>query len=73
MLWRRYTSCQVVRLYDPHFDKLDKTGPHHIRSMAEALGRQPPSSAFSPDISKHFAFGKHQGLKPVNLDNKDKL
>jgi len=48
-------------------------GPHHIRSMAEALGRQPPSSAFSPDISKHFAFGKHQGLKPVNLDNKDKL
>lgn len=28
-------------------------GPHHIRSMAEALGRQPPASRYSPDMSKH--------------------
>lgn len=48
-------------------------GPHHIRSMAEALGRQPPASRFSPDISKHFAFGTNAILKPVNLDHKDKL
>lgn len=48
-------------------------GPHHIRSMAEALGRRPSASRFSPDISKHFAFGTNQGLKAVNTGNKDKL
>ena len=32
-------------------------GPHHIRSMAEALGRNPPASAHSPDMSKHAFFG----------------
>lgn len=32
--------------------------PHHIRAMAEALGRRPPASRFSPDMSKHFAYGK---------------
>ena len=28
-------------------------GPHHILSMAEALGRLPPASKYSPDMSKH--------------------
>ena len=32
-------------------------GPHHIRSMAEALGRTPPASRYSPDMSKHSFFG----------------
>ncbi len=32
--------------------------PHHIRSMAEALGKNPPASACSPDMSRHFAYGK---------------
>jgi betaine-homocysteine S-methyltransferase len=41
--------------------------------MAEALGRQPPASRFSADISKHFAFGTNAVLKAVNLDHKDKL
>ena len=31
--------------------------PHHIRSMAEALGRRPPASKYSPDMSKHAYFG----------------
>ena len=31
--------------------------PHHIRSMAEALGRTPPASQYSPDLSKHAYFG----------------
>ncbi|MDQ2744639.1 MAG: homocysteine S-methyltransferase family protein [Chloroflexota bacterium] len=31
--------------------------PHHIRSMAEALGRTPPASRFSADMSKHAFFG----------------
>lgn len=28
-------------------------GPHHVRSMAEALGRTPPASRYSADMSKH--------------------
>jgi betaine-homocysteine S-methyltransferase len=42
------------------------SGPHHIRAMAEALGRRPPASQYSPDMSKHYAFGNHPSLKPMN-------
>ena len=31
--------------------------PHHIRSMAEALGRRPPGSRYSPDMSTHAFYG----------------
>ncbi len=31
--------------------------PHHIRSVAEALGRRPPASRYSVDMSKHAFFG----------------
>ncbi|WP_320669519.1 homocysteine S-methyltransferase family protein [Patulibacter defluvii] len=41
-------------------------GPHHIRSMAEALGRTPPSSRFSPDMSKHWSLGTDTALKSHN-------
>jgi betaine-homocysteine S-methyltransferase len=41
--------------------------------MAEAVGRTPAGSRFSPDISKHFAFGTDKTLKTVNLEQKDKL
>jgi betaine-homocysteine S-methyltransferase len=36
--------------------------PHHVRAIAEALGRKPLSSQFSADLTKHFAFGKAQNL-----------
>jgi betaine-homocysteine S-methyltransferase len=42
--------------------------PHHVRAMAEALGRRPPASAYSPDMSKHYALGSDSTLKRVNLD-----
>ena len=42
--------------------------PHHVRAMAEALGRRPPASAFSPDMSKHYALGDDPSLKPINRD-----
>lgn len=32
-------------------------GPHHIRAVAEALGRSPEASRFSPDMSKHAFYG----------------
>jgi betaine-homocysteine S-methyltransferase len=34
------------------------TGPHHVRAMAEALGRITPASRYSPDMSKHGALGR---------------
>ena len=42
-------------------------GAHHIRALAEALGRQPPASRYSPDMSKHYIFGKTKGLREQNL------
>jgi len=32
-------------------------GPHHVRAMAEALGRTPPASRYSADMSRHALFG----------------
>lgn len=43
-------------------------GPHHIRSMAEALGRTPPASRYSPDMSKHYALGTDTRLKAHNRE-----
>jgi len=44
--------------------------PYQIRAMAETLGRKPPASQFSPDLSKHFALGTHPSLKTINTDFK---
>ncbi len=43
-------------------------GPHHVRAMAEALGRRPPASKYSPDMSKHYALGDDPSLKQENRD-----
>ena len=43
-------------------------GPHHIRAMAEALGKNPPASRFSPDMSKHYALGNDASLRKANMD-----
>jgi betaine-homocysteine S-methyltransferase len=32
--------------------------PHHVRSMAEALGRTPPASAYTADMSRHAFLGE---------------
>jgi betaine-homocysteine S-methyltransferase len=41
-------------------------GPHHIRGMAEALGRTPPASRYSADMSKHAFLGTDATLKDAN-------
>ena len=41
-------------------------GPHMIRSMAEALGRTPPASRYSPDMSRHAFLGSDPSLKAHN-------
>lgn len=33
-------------------------GPHHVRAIAEALGRITPASRYSPDLSQHAMLGK---------------
>ena len=40
--------------------------PHMIRSMAEALGRRPPASRYSPDMSRHAYLGSDPTLKDHN-------
>ena len=41
--------------------------PHYTRAVAEALGRTPPASRYSPDMSKHFAFGTDPSLNKQTL------
>jgi betaine-homocysteine S-methyltransferase len=41
-------------------------GAHHTRSMAEALGRTPPASRYSADMSKHSFLGDNEQLKKHN-------
>ncbi len=48
-------------------------GPHHIRSMAEALGRTPPASRYSPDMAKHAFLGADARLRPHNLVFRESL
>ncbi len=43
-------------------------GPHHIRAVAEAIGRTPPASRYSPDMSRHAFLGSDSTLKQHNLD-----
>ena len=47
--------------------------PHHLRAMAEALGRKPEASRYSPDMSKHYALGSHESLKEKNREFVAKL
>ena len=36
--------------------------PHHIRAVAEAAGKVPPASAYSPDMSRHSFLGTAPGI-----------
>jgi betaine-homocysteine S-methyltransferase len=48
-------------------------GPHHIRAVAEALGRTPPASRYSADMSKHAFFGTDSRVRPEYQDYAEKL
>jgi betaine-homocysteine S-methyltransferase len=48
-------------------------GPHHIRAMAEALGRTPPASRYTADMTKHAYFGTDASLRPEYQDYGSKL
>ena len=42
--------------------------PHHIRSMAEALGRRPPASKYAPDMSRHAYYGTIDEIPAANKE-----
>jgi betaine-homocysteine S-methyltransferase len=46
---------------------------HHIRSMAEALGRTPPASRYTADMSKHYALGTDASVKAANQEYAERL
>ena len=48
-------------------------GPHHIRALAEAVGKHPPASKYSADMSKHAFLGSHERIKKVQKDYASKL
>jgi betaine-homocysteine S-methyltransferase len=47
-------------------------GPHHIRALAESLGRHPPGSRYSADMSKHAFFGTDKQIRKIQTDYRDK-
>ena len=47
-------------------------GPHHIRALAESLGRHPPASRYSVDMSKHAYFGTDKKIRKIQTDFRSK-
>jgi betaine-homocysteine S-methyltransferase len=43
-------------------------GPHHIRALAEALGRRPPASRYSPDMARHSYYGTDAKITAKNRE-----
>jgi betaine-homocysteine S-methyltransferase len=48
-------------------------GAHHIRAMAEALGRTPPASRYSVDMSKHAFMGTDSSIPAEYREYAEKL
>ena len=64
---------QALALGVKYFGLCCGGAPHHIRSMAEALGRKPPASRYTADMSKHAYFGTNAKLKDDNREYAKKL
>lgn len=47
--------------------------PHHVRSMAEALGRTPPASRYSADMTMHAFLGTEPSLATHNRAYRGRL
>ena len=43
-------------------------GPHHIRALAESLGRHPPASRYTADMARHTIFGTDQRIRKIMTD-----
>jgi betaine-homocysteine S-methyltransferase len=42
-------------------------GPHHVRAMAEALGRSVPASKYSPSMDLHPVLGTAASRQPAEV------
>jgi betaine-homocysteine S-methyltransferase len=47
-------------------------GPHHIRALAESVGRHPPASRYSVDMSRHAFFGTDKMIRRIQTEYRDK-
>ena len=47
--------------------------PHHVRAMAEALGRKPLAGQYSPDMSKHYSLGDAETVSEAHSGYVDGL
>ena len=77
MLCNRYEIADFTRsaaqLGVRYFGLCCGAGPHHIRSMAEALGRTPPASRYSPDMDKHALFGNARAANEARARHEQRL
>jgi len=48
-------------------------GPHHIRALAESVGRKPEASRYSADMSKHAFFGTHRRIQKIQREYQTRL
>jgi len=48
-------------------------GPHYIRALAEGLGRHPPASRYSVDMSRHAFFGTNKRIRKIQTEYTPKL
>ena len=48
-------------------------GPHHIRALAESLGRHPAASKYSADMSRHAFFGTNKRIRRIQTVYRAKL
>ena len=48
-------------------------GPHHIRALAESLGRKPAASRYTVDMSRHAFFGTDKMIRKVQTDYQPKV
>jgi betaine-homocysteine S-methyltransferase len=47
--------------------------PHHVRALAEALGRRPTASRYSPDMARHSYYGTDPKITAANREYAAKL
>ena len=48
-------------------------GPHHIRAVAEAVGRVAPGSRYAPDMSKHAFLGTDPAIPDRYKQRRDEI
>lgn len=66
MLTRREMAAYALQARDMGINYIGAccgTGPHHIRAMAEALGRTVPGSRYSPRLEMHPIIGEKEHVR----------